>query len=128
MGSDDSRVSEPQIQKEMLRLMSNGEEWENGSLKKALRKVLPLSGADKSKANCRENEEKWEELVNNALTPTRGNSLVAKGFVETVERGRHRITEKGRKENERNEKQRALLKKWEQENPEKVQILRNFPD
>jgi len=89
------RVTEPLIQQEILRLLAGGQVWTNARIKRELGKILPLSAADRATANCRANEEKWEELVNNALSPSRSNSLTAKGFVETIEWGHHRITGEG---------------------------------
>ena len=92
------RVSEPQIRVEILRLMSDGKIWTNAELKKRLRSILPLSADDKARANERHCEEKWEELVNNALAPSRGKSLThtAQGYVKTDRIGEHEITEAGR--------------------------------
>lgn len=92
------RVTEDLIQQAMLRLMVGGRIWTNSRLKQALKIELSLSPADKARANHRPNEAKWEALVNNALSPERSNSLTKKGFVETVERGHHRITDEGRRE------------------------------
>lgn len=92
-----TRVTEPQVQHEILRLLAGGQIWTNARLKRELGKVLPLSPADRATANCRHNEEKWEELVNNALSPSRSSSLTARRYVEAVERGLHRITDAGRK-------------------------------
>lgn len=92
----ETRVAEPVVQGEILRLLAGGQVWTNADIKRELEKTLPLSKADRATANFRPNEEKWYELVNNALSASRGNSLIAQGFVETVERGHHRITDKGR--------------------------------
>ena len=70
---------------------SDGKPWTNGQLKSALKANLPLSPADRERANHRPNEEKWEELVNNALSPSRGNSLYGKDLIENVDRGVHRL-------------------------------------
>ena len=75
----------------ILNVMSDGKPWTNGELKASLRKKLPLSSEDRERANHRPNEEKWEELVNNALSPSRGNSLYGKGLIENVDRGVHRL-------------------------------------
>lgn len=91
-----NRIGEEQIRWEILRLTSDGKDWTNADLKKRLRLRLPLSADDKARANERPNEEKWEELVNNALSPSRPKSLTAQKKIETVSRGTHRITEKGR--------------------------------
>lgn len=92
----ETRVSEPLVQGAILRLLAGGQIWTNAAIKRELEKTLPLSRADRVTANFRPNEEKWHELVNNALSASRGNSLIAEGSVETVERGHHRITDKGR--------------------------------
>jgi hypothetical protein len=88
-----SRVTEAQVQSAIVALMSDGRIWSNGELKKALADVLPLSAADREPAAFRPNEEKWEELVNNALSPSRGNSLHAKQVVKSAGRGLHLLTE-----------------------------------
>jgi hypothetical protein len=85
----DRRVTESEVQREILNLLADGEPWTNAALKKALADILPLSPADRAPANFRPNEEKWEELVNNALSPSRGNSLHAKGLVKSAGRGVH---------------------------------------
>lgn len=86
-----SRVTEGEVQTEILGLMSDGQTWTNGELKAALKAILPLSPADRERANHRPNEEKWEELVNNALSPSRGNSLYGKGLIENMGKGIHRL-------------------------------------
>lgn len=95
--TNNTRVKEPEIQDEILRLLANGQIWTNSRIKLALSKVLPLSLADRATANFRPNEEKWEEIVNNALSPSRRNYLSARGHVEAVRLGHHRITNAGRK-------------------------------
>lgn len=92
----ETRVAEPLVRGAILRLLAGGRVWTNAGIKRELEKTLPLSEADRATANFRPNEEKWHELVNNALSASRGNSLTAEGHVETVERGHHRITDKGR--------------------------------
>lgn len=84
-----SRVTEADVQREILNLLADGRTWTNGDLKHALADILPLSTADRAPANFRPNEQKWEELVNNALSPSRGNSLHAKGLVISGGRGMH---------------------------------------
>ena len=84
-----SRVSEAQVQIEIVALMRDGRPWTNAQLKHALLAVLPLSPADRARANFRPNEEKWEELVNNALSASRSNSLHAKGVIRSAGRGVH---------------------------------------
>lgn len=85
------RVTESQVQEEILNLMSDGRTWSNAALKHALPERLPLSPADREQATFRPNEEKWEELVNNALSPARGNSLAARGLVVSRGRGLHQL-------------------------------------
>lgn len=86
-----SRVTESEVQQAILKLLADGKPWTNGQLKSALKANLPLSPADRERANHRPNEEKWEELVNNALSPSRGNSLYGKDLIENVDRGVHRL-------------------------------------
>jgi very-short-patch-repair endonuclease len=85
------RVTEPQVQEAILSLMSDGRTWSNAELKDALPERLPLSSADRERATFRPNEEKWEELVNNALSPLRGNSLPERGLVVSRGRGLHQL-------------------------------------
>lgn len=93
--SDLSRVTENDVQIAILNLMKNRDHWTNAELKRQLRAILPLSPADMAQANFRPNEEKWEELVNNALSQSRSNSLLSKGLVFSQSRGRHLITDLG---------------------------------
>jgi very-short-patch-repair endonuclease len=88
------RVTESQVQEEILSLMSDGRIWSNAELKHALIGRLPLSPADREQATFRPKEEKWEELVNNALSPSRGNSLPARGLVVNRGRGLHQVATK----------------------------------
>ncbi len=121
------RVKEPQVQHAILSLLANGQIWTNARIKRELRKVLPLSPADLETANHRPNEAKWEELVNNALSPSRGNSLIAKGYVETVDRGHHRITDDGRRELKDCEELDACFRKA-MASPEVEKFLRQWND
>jgi hypothetical protein len=85
-------VTEADVQAAILRLLGDGEVWTNADLKKALSNILDLSPADRARSPSRPNEEKWEELVNNALTRSgRSNSLYAKRLVRKVGFGRHRL-------------------------------------
>lgn len=86
-----TRVTEGQVQAEILQLMSDGQVWSNAQLKRTLPDHLPLSPADRETAAFRPHEEKWEELVNNALSPSRGNSLHSRGLVESRGRGLHQL-------------------------------------
>jgi hypothetical protein len=86
------RVTEAVVQAAILELLGNGEVWTNAELKQALSRVLPLSAGDRQRSPSRPKEEKWEELVNNALTRSgRSNSLYARGLVSNVGFGRYRI-------------------------------------
>jgi hypothetical protein len=87
------RTGEEQIQAAILHLMSDGEVWMNAELKRAIPTLVALSVGDRQRSPSRPREEKWEELVNNALTQTgRSNSLYAQGLVVNVGFGRHRLS------------------------------------
>lgn len=89
------RVTEADVQAAILKLLGNGAVWTNSELKQALSNILPLSSDDRQRSKSRPNEEKWEELVNNALTRTgRSNSLYARGLVSKVGFGRHRLADR----------------------------------
>lgn len=89
------RITEAVVQAAILDEMSDGKVWTNAALKRALSEKLDLSLADRQRSTTRPNEEKWEELVNNALTRRgRSNSLYAKGLVENVGLGQHRLRKK----------------------------------
>ena len=87
-----ARVTEAQVQEQILQLMSDGQVWSNSQLKEALPDHLPLSSADRAPAAFRPHEEKWEELVDNALSPSRSNSLHSRGLVESRGSGLHQLT------------------------------------
>jgi hypothetical protein len=89
-------VTEDQIQWEILELMKDRKIWTNGDLKGRLAKILILSTQDQAVGE-RKAEELWMNRVNNALgqSDKRSNSLYAKGFVEWVGHGQHRITDIG---------------------------------
>ena len=71
--------------------MSDGQIWTNAQLKQRIPESLVLTQGDRQRSPSRPREEKWEELVNNALTRTgRSNSLYARGLVENVGVGQHR--------------------------------------
>lgn len=91
--SPSQRATESQVQAAIMDLMSDNRVWSNGDLKKALGSVLQLSDGDREPAKFRPGEEKWEELVNNALSPSRGNSLHSKGLVKSAGRGLHILAE-----------------------------------
>nr|WP_319512780.1 hypothetical protein [uncultured Cohaesibacter sp.] len=86
------RVKEIQVQKAIIVIMADGKTHTNAQLKQRLKTMLPLSDFDRERANCRPNEEKWEELVNNALSQSRGSSLISKKIVKTVSHGHHKLT------------------------------------
>lgn len=88
----ESRMTESDMQLAIVELMNDGAVWTNAQLKAAIAQRLPLSSADRSKSASRPNEERWEELVNNALAQIgRSNSLYAKGIVVNIGRGMHRL-------------------------------------
>lgn len=85
------RTTEAQIQDAILQLMSDGQTWSNAELKRRIPDLLTLSSGDRQRSPSRPREEKWEELVNNALTQNgRSNSLYARGLVVNVGLGLHR--------------------------------------
>lgn len=86
-------ATESQVQATIIDLMSDNRVWSNGDLKKTLKSVLPLSDGDREPAKILPGEEKWEELVNNALSPSRGNSLHSKGLVKSAGRSLHILSE-----------------------------------
>nr|WP_228383915.1 AAA domain-containing protein [Sphingopyxis fribergensis] len=89
------RVTETDVQAAILELLGNGEVWTNAELKQALSHVLPLHAGDRQQSSSRPNEEKWEELVNNALASSgRSNSLYARGLVSKAGFGMHRLAER----------------------------------
>ena len=91
----DSRMTEADMQSAIVELMKDGSVWTNAQLKAAIAQRLPLSSADRSQSASRPNEERWQELANNALAQIgRSNSLYAKGIVMNVGRGMHRLTER----------------------------------
>lgn len=91
------RVREVDVQAAILELLADGNVWTNAQLKEALSHILPLSAADRQRSASRPAEEKWEELVNNALTRSgRSNSLYARGLVSNVGFGRHQLVDRDR--------------------------------
>ena len=85
------RTTEAQIQEAILQLMSDGQIWTNAELKHRIPALVALSAGDRQRSPSRPREQKWEELVNNALTRTgRSNSLYARGLVVNVGVGQHR--------------------------------------
>jgi hypothetical protein len=93
---NETRVKEPEIQVEILRLLADGKIWAISNIIRALRLKISLSPADRARANERHTEEKWEQSVRNALAPSRKPSLTTKEFVEIVARDQYVITTLGR--------------------------------
>ncbi|WP_423068977.1 winged helix-turn-helix domain-containing protein [Devosia sp. CN2-171] len=89
------RTNEARIQFYILKLMQTKSVFSNARLKEVLSQELELSQADRAGSITRPNEAKWENLVNNALSPSRSNSLYSQGAVENCGHGLHRITDKG---------------------------------
>lgn len=86
------RVTEADVQAAIIDLLQDGNVWTNAQLKQTLGRTLPLSPADRQRSASRPAEEKWEELVNNALTRSgRSNSLYARGLVRNVGFGKHQL-------------------------------------
>jgi hypothetical protein len=86
------RVTEGAVQTAILNLLADGSVWTNAQIKKTLASILPLSPADRQQSSSRPAEEKWEELVNNALTQSgRSNSLYARRLVCRVGFGKHQL-------------------------------------
>lgn len=94
-GMDIPDVEESDIQHAILELMKDRRVWTNADLKGRLSRVLRLSSRDRERANRRENEARWENRVNNALSSSRSSSLYAKDHVESIGHGQHRITDLG---------------------------------
>lgn len=88
-------VSEFEIRFAILDLMVNRRVWSNAELKASLARSLPLTAHDRGKSNSRDAEARWEIRVNNALSPSRPNSLHASGWVESTGHGEHIITNRG---------------------------------
>lgn len=88
-------IDERHIGIAILELMVDRRVWSNADLKRSLAFILPLSEHDRERANERECEARWENRVNNALSPSRPNSLSTNGFVEKVGHGLYRITDLG---------------------------------
>ena len=93
--ADGSRTGEAQIQAAILQLMSDGKVWTNAELKRQIPSLVRLSAGDRQRSLSRPKEEKWVELVNNALTRSgRSNSLYARGLVLNVGVGQHRLADR----------------------------------
>src|SRR3546814_17018172 len=84
-------TTEAQIQEAILQLMSDGQIWTNAELKQRIPGLVVRSAGDRQRSPSRPREEKWEELVNNAL-PRAGsnNSLPASGLLVPEGVGHHR--------------------------------------
>lgn len=89
------RTTESIIQIQILTVMRAKSIFSNARLKELISRELTLSAADRVRSSTRSNEAKWENLVNNALSPSRSNSLYSQGAVENCGHGLHRITAKG---------------------------------
>jgi hypothetical protein len=79
----------------ILELMKDCKIWSNEDIRKKMEHSFNWSDEDRSVAS--RGEAKWRQRVNNALSqaPDRSQSLYAKGFMETVGHGLHKITAKG---------------------------------
>ncbi len=97
-----ARKSESHMRDLIIKLMMNGHTWTNEALRKHIKRMTELSPADNQRANPDSDNQKWEGIVNNALS----GSLFKQGFVERVARGNYRITDCGRNAFE---KQRAFF-------------------
>lgn len=89
-GSDEQNV-----QIAILQLMADRRVWTNSDLKKKIKFKLKLSSHDKERSQSRPMEVNWENRVNNALSPSRTNSLYASGRVKNCGLGKHQITDTG---------------------------------
>lgn len=88
-------VPEQLIRFAILDKMSDRKVWTNAELKKSLAKMLPWTEHDLGQSKNRKDEARWENRVNNALSPERPNSLYANGWVEKISHGEYRITDLG---------------------------------
>ncbi|GGD60879.1 AAA family ATPase [Erythrobacter arachoides] len=87
-----TRTTEREVQAAILDLMQDGNVWTNAGLKAAIPAILALTVGDREMSLTRPKEEKWEELVNNALSEHgRSNSLYARGLLSKVGHGQHRL-------------------------------------
>lgn len=89
------RTDEATIQIGILAFLVDGQSRHNQEIKAAVERNTDLTLADKVRAPGRQNEAKWQQLVNNALAPSRTNSLYSQGFVENAGPELHRITPAG---------------------------------
>ncbi len=89
-----SGTDELSIQFAILELTKDQRIWTNADLKFRLRKSFDWSDED-LKVGSRTSEYKWENRINNALSPSRKSSLYGKGFVENCGHGEHKITPDG---------------------------------
>jgi hypothetical protein len=95
MAGSTNDTDELSIQIAILEVMRDGLTWTNGELKRRLSSALPWTPAELAASLTRPNERVWENRINNALAAARSSSLYAKGQVENVGRGSHRITARG---------------------------------
>ena len=91
-----NRTTEAQVQTILLKVMTTGGVFSNRRLKDLVRQELELFPDDLVRSRSRSAEAVYENIINNALSPARSNSLYAQGAVENCGRGLHRITNKGR--------------------------------
>jgi Mrr N-terminal domain len=90
-------VGELEVQFAILELMKDGKIWSNADLKHRLKSQLVWSEHDKERSPTRENEFRWENRVNNALSPSRKSSLYGSGHAVSAGHGLHQITENGKR-------------------------------
>ena len=91
-----ARTEEQDFQYMILRVMEDGRIWTNARLKDVVGKAMELSSYDRARAAHRHNEAKYEQIVNNALSPSRKSSLYGQGALTNVSRGHHQINDVGR--------------------------------
>lgn len=91
-----SGTGEFEIQFAILELMKDQKVWSNAELKYKLKGSFAWSAEDLRSPKDR-NEYKWENRINNALSPSRKSSLYSKCYVENHARGEHKITALGLK-------------------------------
>ncbi len=91
-----SGTGEFEIQFAILELMKDQKIWSNAELKYKLKASFSWTPEDLQTAKNR-NEYRWENRINNALSPSRKSSLYGQHYVENHARGEHRITPLGLK-------------------------------
>jgi predicted transcriptional regulator len=85
-GEDDVRLP-------ILEVLSQGGSWTTYELTRVVRTRLGLQSADLKRAAKRDNEQKIDQIIANALNEKR--ELCADGLIERVEKGVFRLTPKG---------------------------------